>query len=149
MATPPMLTCGCRALATTEVDGREVFACPIHDCTTTAPEPDLAGRQAKCSCGKIASSDASDVEWYYLPFFEYRGEGSADANRACKHCAYHEAAHGDKPCWRCGGTGTYHAGQPCYVCKGAGVKTGIRDHAFEAHGPFEFDSWYCGHSGWG
>ena len=155
-SVPPMMTCGCRAQATIGDSDRP--ACGVHDCTTVADEPDLTGRKARCSCGKIANSDASDVGWTYLPFFEYRGPGSADAARVCKTCRYHDVAHVDKPCWRCGGTGTYqwagadplgHARPgPCTSCSGTGVRKGITAHVFEPIGPYEFDSWYCGHSGW-
>lgn len=82
--------------------------------------PDLTGRQARCGCGKLAPSSPK------LFGFEYRGAGSQYAQIACKHCGYFDVAHG---------TGKPHLKH-------------IEGHAFEPHGSYEFDSYYCGCRGW-
>ena len=55
-----------------------------------------------------------------LAFFESRGPGSAAASRICGHCGYYEVAH---------------------------TKRDL-GHAFEPHGPFPSDTYYCGCRGW-
>ena len=57
-----------------------------------------------------------------LAFFEYRGDGSRHATELCK-CGYTEAAH-KLP----------HISSKC--------------QQFQARGPHEFDSYYCGCRGW-
>lgn len=81
-------------------------------------QPDLTGRQARCSC--MRPPRPSDIN---LPFFEYRGPGSASADDTC-HCGFARRAHTDQ-------------------------SLGKRlDHEFEPRGDVGFDSYYCGHSGW-
>jgi len=150
------MTCGCAAQGT--VTGTDTPACVIHSCTTVAVQPDLTGRQARCTCKKVVASDASDSGWSHLPFFEYRGEGSPASITQCKHCRYAEVAHQSRPCERCDATGIYR-GTPgfdhqCTRCNGTGTlgpAARTRDGlcpGFEPHGPWEFDAYYCGHSGW-
>lgn len=81
----------------------------------------LAGRQAKCSCGRTAPSSPE------LAFFEFRGPGSEAALEMCKHCPYNVRAH-----------------RPEVMAKNDALKC----TSFEAHGAFEFDKYYCGCRGW-
>jgi len=115
-----MMTCGHTANATCE--GKP--ACVICSCFEVADFwPDLTGRQAKChDCGKTVPSA------FTLAFFEYRGEGSERATKMCK-CGYSLAAH--SPFNR------INAILKEDKCSG-----------FEAHGAYEFDSYYCGCRGW-
>lgn len=83
-------------------------------------------RQARCSCGKVATSSPD------LPFFTAQDAGSDRALSSCKHCGYHEVAHRHD----------VRRVEPRSVVE-RGVCPG-----FEAHGPFDHDHWYCGHSGW-
>lgn len=46
----------------------------------------LAGRVARCHCGKEVASSTE------LAFFEYRGPGST-ASRSCRNCRFAEIAH--------------------------------------------------------
>lgn len=85
----------------------------------------LAGRSARCACGKIRPSDET------LAFFEYRGDGSHDATETCKHCRYFKVAH--KP----GGNSSVKGYRNRFVCA-----------KFEPMGASEFDAYYCGHGGW-
>lgn len=89
----------------------------------------LEGRMARCTCGKApVPSDTPG-----LAFVEFRGEGSKHATEICKHCRFNVSAHGpDAPVWGDGRTAVIAAGCP----------------GFEPTGPAEFDSYYCGHSGW-
>ena len=86
---------------------------------------DLSGRQARCH-GELVKPSSRD-----LPFFEFMGEGSRDATLSCKHCGYYKEAH------------EYSERR---IHKEPIKET--RDHTFEPHGPYEFDRFYCGHSGW-
>jgi hypothetical protein len=52
--------------------------------------------------------------------FEYQGEGSERAATICGHCGLHKGAH---PHMRC-------------------------EKGFEARGPLDFDTYYCGCRGW-
>jgi len=54
----------------------------------TRPTPDLAGRKARCVCGRLTPSSNG------LPDFEYRGPGSRWAVDVCL-CGYHRLAHHD------------------------------------------------------
>lgn len=85
----------------------------------------LAGRCARCVCGKTTPSDPS------LIFFEYRGTGSRVGTETCRHCGYYEVAH--KP----GGNSAVKGYRNEHIC-----------HGFESRGAFEFDSFYCGCGGW-
>jgi len=88
--------------------------------------PNLDGRIARCSCGRVAESATS------LAFFEFRGEGSRSATDSCKHCRYAEVAHRRKR--ELQALGDHHLKLVC-------------DH-FEPSGSWEYDSWYCGCRGW-
>lgn len=47
-------------------------ACAICNCVELSPDqPSLEGRYAKCYCGCITKSDASESNFKHLPFFEY------------------------------------------------------------------------------
>lgn len=54
--------------------------------STARPTPDLAGRKARCDCGRTTPSSTS------LSRFEYRGLGSGSADDVCI-CGYHQLAH--------------------------------------------------------
>ena len=84
--------------------------------------PALIGRTAKCGCGATEPSSTT------LAFFDYKGPGSKSATDRCGVCPYTLVAHGEV---------NELTGRP-----------GITDHAFVPHGPYEFDAYYCGHSGW-
>lgn len=66
-----------------------------------------------------------------LAFFEFRGEGSKSALNVCAICKYYDIApvHGDS--WR------------KYDPRLDGEM-----HEFVPHGPYEFDTYYCGCWGW-
>jgi hypothetical protein len=89
----------------------------------------ISGRKATCSCGKIKDSSEG------LAFFEFRGEGSKQATESCKNCGYYECAHNSE-----------------YVRKNnVSRKTVVEDGlctGFVPHGSWEFDTFYCGCSGW-
>lgn len=71
----PMMTCGCAANATTEVNGNHVPCCVIHDCTEVVDKkPSLKGRKAKCSYG---SHGIVPSNWD-LAFFSYRPDEEYD-----------------------------------------------------------------------
>ena len=120
----PMMKCGHQANARGRPAGEEAFrpSCAICSCFEVADTtPDFTGRLARCGCGNTQPSTDHD----HLAFFEYRGPGSADASRLCS-CGYTEGAHGtDKP----------------HLQK-------LNNHTFTPHGPYEFDTYYCGHAGW-
>jgi hypothetical protein len=98
----------------------------------------LEGRIAKCGYSNPGRYWRGTVEEHAkgvpsridLPFFEYKGEGSKAAMEHCKICGFFEVAH-------------------------VGPKMGEwmkdrqpKDHPFEPHGAYEFDSYYCGCWGW-
>jgi hypothetical protein len=92
--------------------------------------PDLTDRYAECGYAQSDPQHHSPVpSAFTLAFFEYRGEGSRDAIERCKHCGYNEVA---------------HAG----LKVGAWVREPIKDHAFESHGAYPYDSYYDGCRGW-
>ena len=69
---------------------------------------------------------------YDLAFFEYMGALSERAVLTCKNCGFYKVAHEPAGPYRADGK----------------LKTkGICD-SFEAHGAFEFDTYYCGCWGW-
>lgn len=82
---------------------------------------ELTGRQARCTCRRLEPSSRD------LAFFEFCGEGSERATKTCKNCHYHAVAH----------TAAVMAKNDALKCTN-----------FEPHGPFEFDSYYCGCRGW-
>jgi len=75
----------------------------------------LAGRMARCGCGKTVASSPD------IAFFEFTGDGSAEAADICK-CGYHKIAH--RPDFK----------QAC--------------REFTAKGPQAIDRYYCGCRGW-
>jgi hypothetical protein len=85
----------------------------------------MSERQARCSCGKTRPSSERDR----LPFFEDRSESSRQARIACKICRAYAMAHEPRE------DGSF----PSVIGK---------PHAFEPHGAFEFDLYYCGCRGW-
>ncbi len=126
------MACGHAANAT---DGKGQPACVIcvglnRGAETPVEPPDLSHRQARCYCGLIRPSDSE-----HLAFFEYRGPGSPTATDHCK-CGYHLVAHDIGECRK-----RVASNQLTIVelgkCKG-----------FEARGPHEYDSFYCGCRGW-
>jgi hypothetical protein len=130
--------------------------------------PHLTGRQAKCAYGDTIKPSDSKV----LAFFEYMGEGSADAENMCKHCAYHRNAHRFFPyynpgnCPNCNEDALSYLGGVahmwgCSNCTVAFTDSEVRKsrkptpknpsytpHKFEPHGPYEYDRFYCGCHGW-
>lgn len=124
-----MMACGHAANATT---GDGAPACAIcagltEDATRVAADPALAGRVARCYCGREKPSSTA------LGFFEFRGEGSPSAIHICKNCSYSIVAHGpDASVWQNGKTAVQNANCP----------------GFEPHGPWTFDTYYCGCEGW-
>ena len=116
-----MMECGHATNATS--DGLPVCAicAPNVRAYTVASDPDLTDREARCGCGKIVPSSKG------LAFFEYRGEGSQAATNMCRHCRYAEQAHALKP-------NVKHLQHCC--------------DAFEPHGAWEYDTFYCGCRGW-
>lgn len=86
--TTDIMTCGCIPNGLLPTAHGMVRGCQIHECTTVASrQPDLTGRQARCSCGRIEPSDPE-----HLAFFEFCGPGSREATLSCE-CGYHKIAH--------------------------------------------------------
>lgn len=87
--------------------------------------PDVTGRTAECAyrCGSREPSS------HGLPFFEFRGAGSEEAENHCK-CGYHRVAH------------EYNENR---VSKEP-IK--CRVGGFKPKGPQETDRYYCGCHGW-
>jgi hypothetical protein len=86
--------------------------------------PDLAEREARCSCGKTMPSNDKN-----LAFFEYRGEGS-QVSFNCKVCGFSIVAHNKERTH-------YKTLQKC-----------VDEDTYTPRGGMEYDSFYCGHSGW-
>lgn len=132
--TKPLLACGCVASATlTRRNGTLVDpplpSCPIHNCTEVAANvPDLAGRAARCACGKTRPSS------FGLAFFEYRGPASMSATEICI-CGYYRTAHEKR---QAEPTKYRHLDVGMKKCGGS----------FMPRGDIDFDSYYCGHGGW-
>lgn len=85
----------------------------------------LAGRSARCECGRTCPSDGAPRGHTEPPFLQYWGAGSEKAEEQCV-CGKYRVAHGpDAP----------HQGQ--YACA-----------EFRQRQPDEFDSFYCGCRGW-
>lgn len=94
--------------------------------TTQARERGLlAGRTARCTCGRECPSEGPMPGFKDIAFLEYLGPGSKHAVASCS-CGYAEVAH----------TAEVRA-RNSYICE-----------AFAARGPHEFDSYYCGCRGW-
>lgn len=129
----PLMKCGHAANATDNLTGKPCCAICVG-LTPNADEaaeaqPDLTGRTARCSCKNTAPSSTS------LPFFEYRGPGSKESFGVCK-CGYSKSAHDSEEMKRTvRGKSVIEDGR-CKIGR------------FEARGPAEFDSYFCGHSGW-
>ena len=96
-------------------------------------EEKLLSREARCICGQTVPS----TEHARLAFFEYRGPGSDFAEHSCKHCRYHDVAHGP--------------GKEQDIREGKRPRRNVVEEGhcpgFEA-GPHEYDSYYCGCRGW-
>jgi hypothetical protein len=122
----PMMACGHVANSHRSDTGTPscVICIGIHPgAETVVPGPDLTDRLARCSSCK--RERASDVK---LAFFEFTGPGSRAAVERC----------------RCGFT--YHAHEKINPLTGRPGP--VTDHAFEAHGPYDRDRYYCGCRGW-
>lgn len=72
-----------------------------------------------CTCIQPSSKD--------LPFFEFQGPGSREAEEMCKHCRYAKAAHEISP-------------RPSHLSR-------VCTH-FEPKGDTGMDKFYCGCAGW-
>lgn len=123
-----LLQCGCFANSVTTVEQGKTLdtpkpSCVIHGCSEPwNDEPDLTNRIAKCSCGKKEPSTKQG-----LAFLSFKGEGSYSARVMCKHCPYAYQAH---------------------VYSNDRInKEPVKCVGFEPHGAYEFDEYYCGHSG--
>lgn len=119
-----MMKCGHAANAT-DSDGRPVCAICIGldkdaEEIDIAP-PNLASRNARCSCGRVAPSDPKA-----LAFFEYCGPGAREATDICV-CGYASVAH-----------------TPEVMARNKALKC----TTFTPRGPREFDRYYCGCRGW-
>ncbi len=62
----PIMTCGHAANAKNREGELACAICGSTEVSTT--EPDLSGRQARCSCGRTAGSENRE----FLAFFSYR-----------------------------------------------------------------------------
>ena len=87
----------------------------------------ISNRQAICYCGLVATHPREQ-----LAFYEYRGEGS-NASKICI-CGFHRQAHREEP--------------DAYEW----ILNRPRDYQICMHytprGAWEYDAYYCGHSGW-
>jgi len=125
MSEKPMMECGHAANATNSKGEPSCVICiGIHPGAEKVVKkgPNLTGRIAKCAygCGSEKPSSTS------LPFFEYCGAESREAQETCKHCGYSIVAHPG---------GRNH--KPQFKCKG-----------FEPRGDRGYDRYYCGCRGW-
>ena len=92
-------------------------------------------REAQCPYCKVTRPSYDPT----LAFFEDRGPESRPAVENCR-CGYHEKAH-DKAHMASLVPGRDGKPRPTVVEDG-------RCPGFEPHGPWEFDSFYCGCRGW-
>lgn len=117
-----MMACGHAANATRDGKPACVICWEINPGAAEVVEsPDLTGRKARCAdCGREQPSA------FNLPFFEYRGPGSARAQTQCAGCGYSVVAHRAEV-----------QARNQRVC---------RD--FKPAGPHEFDLMYDGCRGW-
>lgn len=116
-----MMKCGHAKNALIWNKEKQVYEDGCTFCGTTEPAEELPmgieKREAKCSCGRKEPS----MKFQNLAFFQFKGEGSKEANNTCKNCKYYKMAHDNNRV-------------PC--------------KSFEPHGAFEFDEYYCGCRGW-
>lgn len=136
-----MMACGHAANAHTKnEDGEDIPSCvicaPSIESRTIIGPPNLEGRIAKCaysSPGRYWYGNPEDhakgvPSRIDLAFFEYKGPGSKAAMEHCGECGYYLVAHSGPQ-------------------MGKWVKN-PKDHEFVPHGPYEFDTYYCGCFGW-
>ena len=95
----------------------------------------LTGRTARCACGQTIASTSE-----LAAFLEYRGPDSTYASQTCKHCRYHDVAHDPEHMAR---LVPDRDGNRRKTVVEAGICPG-----FEAIGPADCDTFYCGHAGW-
>ncbi len=128
----PLMQCGHAANAVCTNKGGVHYdppipSCAICSCIDVATDAvNLTNRKARC-CNQASLKD-SNLD---LAFFEYKGPGSIRAATMCDNCHYSQVAHDPEV------TKNYVHGKPKRVCD-----------QFMPHGAYEFDSYYCGHSGW-
>jgi hypothetical protein len=73
-----LMKCGCKANATTLRNGKKIPCCAIHAGSKEGWDvvdpnvPNLEGRQAVCTCGRIVDSDEK------LAFFRYKPDEDFD-----------------------------------------------------------------------
>jgi hypothetical protein len=101
--------------------------------TPTALITEAKARVARCTCGRERPSDPS------LPFFEYRGEGSASAHHCV--CGYAECAHDPDYMEVACVHGPDGKRRPTVVEQG-------RCDGFTPRGAWDHDTFYCGCRGW-
>lgn len=125
-----LMNCGCAGMArhNNAHDGLPAGhpSCVTHldakEACTPASDPRLEGRFAKCGDGCTVRPSSAD-----LAFFEYLGPDSPASKQNCAQCGYYEEAHKYDP---------------------SRVSSKPVNCQFRPHGPYEFDRYYCGHSGW-
>jgi len=124
------LACGCKAMAV--ITGTSLPSCPVHDCHEIVPSPNLEGRMARCEYSTLRNGSPHPSNYQpsslALPFFIFKGEDSPKAKGQCAICPFHHQ--GSLP--------------PEWAIK----KGVVKPHDFTPHGPFEYDSYYCGCLGW-
>jgi len=112
--------------STVDLEGRKA-RCAYHG-KSTSPRGSYGGgnecnygqsSHKVCTCEQPSSKD--------LPFFEFCGPGSREADELCKHCGYHKVAHEKDP----------RELRGTHVCS-----------HFEPKGDRGFDKFYCGCHGW-
>lgn len=138
-----MMACGHAANAHTKNDiGEDIPCCiicaPNPESMVVVGPPNLEGRIAKCGYsspgrywyGTVEDHNKGVPSRIDLAFFEFKGEGSRIAMERCKECGFADVAHeGEK--------------------LGKWVRDAdVKRHPFVPHGPYEFDSYYCGCYGW-
>jgi hypothetical protein len=114
----PMMMCGHAANATS--NGKPSCAICIGD--PRAITVNLAEIDLTGRKAKCYCGKTTESNLNRCAFFEHKGADSFAAQNHCKNCHYYKGAHNQD----------YER-----VCNN-----------FEPHGPFEFDSYYCGCHGW-
>jgi hypothetical protein len=84
----------------------------------------LEGRQARCGRCKTLRPSSEALGW-----FEYKGPGCPAAETTCAHCNYKDVAHDAAEMKAIRSTTVQERG----YCTG-----------FAPHGPWEYDSYWCG-----